>query len=52
VTPVQIALLIAGLALLVAAPVVVLTRRYVKYERRLAQGRRHLKPVWKPFWMN
>ena len=51
-TPVQMVLLIAGLALLVAAPVAVLTRRYVKYERRLAQGRRNLKPVWKPFWMN
>jgi hypothetical protein len=52
VTPVQIARLIAGLALLAAAPVVVLTRRYAKYECRLAQSRRNLKPVWKLFWMN
>lgn len=39
-------------AVLLIAAVVWLTLRYLRYERRLARGRRNLKPVWKPFWMN
>ena len=43
---------LAGAALLLAVAVVWLSLRYLRYERRLARGRRKLKPVWKPFWMN
>jgi len=45
-----------GIILLLAlvgaiAVVSVLTVRYIKYRHALACGRRHLKPVWRPFWM-
>jgi hypothetical protein len=28
------------------------TLRYMRYRRAMTRGRRHLKPVQKPFWMN
>ena len=42
--------LIVLLAAAVAAGVV-LTRRFVGYQRALRFGRHHVKPVWKPFWI-
>ena len=51
-TSVHIVLVLAAMVLAIAIPVVVLTRRYTKYERRRARGARNLKPVRKPFWMD
>lgn len=48
----EIAVTVAALLAVLVAPVVILTIRYQRYADRLARGRRNLKPVWKPFWMN
>lgn len=46
-----------GVTLLVAlvagvAAVFILTVRYARYRDAVAHGRRHLKPVRRPFWMD
>jgi hypothetical protein len=46
-----------GVALLVAflgviTVVSILTVRYANYRSAVARGRRHLPPVWRPFWMD
>jgi hypothetical protein len=45
-----------GLTLLIAlvaaiAAVSVMTVRYARYRDAVARGRRHLKPIRRPFWM-
>lgn len=45
-----VTLLVALIA--VVAVVSILTVRYAKYREAVARGRRHLKPVRRPFWMN
>jgi Tfp pilus assembly protein PilE len=45
-----------GVALLVAliaivAVISILTVRYTRYRDAVARGKRHLKPVSRPFWM-
>lgn len=52
VTSNEIALTVAAVLAVLVAPVIILTIRYQKYAERLARGRRNLKPVWKPFWMD
>ena len=43
---------IVGVVLAVLiGPVAFLTWRYKRYEERRLRGKRHLKPVWKPFWL-
>ena len=51
VTSIEIAGIVAGVLAVLIAPVVFLTVRYKRYEERRLRGKRHLKPVWKPFWM-
>jgi hypothetical protein len=47
-----IIVILAGGALFIVLLMVFLTRRYLRYERRLDRGDRRVKRVWKPFWMN
>jgi len=51
VTSIEIAVIVAAVLAILIAPVVFLTWRYKRYEERRARGKRHLKPVWKPFWI-
>ena len=48
----DLALIILLTVILSIAAVSYLTLRYMKYRRALAHGRRHVKPVWRPFWMD
>lgn len=48
----DIAMLLLGLFALALAAVIYQTKRYADYRRALTRGRRNLKPVRKPFWMN
>ena len=50
-TSIVIAGIVAGVLAVLIAPVVFLTVRYKRYEERRLRGKRHLTPVWKPFWM-
>ena len=50
-TSFEIAVIVAAVLAVLVAPVVILTVRYKRYEERRLRGKRHLKPVWKPFWM-
>ena len=45
-----IVLLVLLIGAIVAASV--LTVRYSRYRHAVARGKRHLKPVWRPFWMD
>jgi len=51
VTSIEIAVIVAVVLVALIAPVVFLTVRYKRYEERRVRGKRHLRPVWKPFWM-
>lgn len=50
-TSIEKAVVVAAVIAFMVAPIVILTWRYKRYEDRRARGKRHLKPVWKPFWM-
>lgn len=50
-TSIEIAVIVAVVLVALIAPVVFLTVRYKRYEERRVRGKRHLRPVWKPFWM-
>lgn len=50
-TSIEIAVIVAAVLAVLIAPVAFLTWRYKRYEERRLRGKRHLKPVWKPFWM-
>jgi len=45
-----VALLVVSLAVITV--VSILTVRYANYRKAIARGRRHIPPVWRPFWMN
>jgi hypothetical protein len=45
-----VTLLVASLAVITV--VSILTVRYANYRNAIARGRRHIPPVWRPFWMN
>lgn len=50
-TRTTLAYLIIVLLFALAAAVVVLSRRFIAYDRKLRFGNHTAKPVWKPFWM-
>jgi hypothetical protein len=50
-TSIEIAGVVMAVVAVLVAPVAILTVRYKRYEERRARGKRNLKPVWKPFWM-
>ena len=51
-TSIEIAGIVAGVLAVLIAPVVFLTVRYKRYEEKRVRGKRHIKRVWKPFWMD
>ena len=50
-TSIEIAGAVMAVVAGLVAPVAILTVRYKRYEERRVRGKRHLRPVWKPFWM-
>jgi hypothetical protein len=50
-TSIEIAGVVMAVVAVLVAPVAILTVRYKRYEERRVRGKRHLRPVWKPFWM-
>ena len=48
----DLALVISLLLVAVVAYAITLSIRYRKYERTVRRGRRRVKPVRRPFWMN
>ena len=51
-TRADLALFLIVLLAFTLGVVVYHTARYLRYRRARTRGRRHLKPVRKPFWMN
>lgn len=49
---IDVALLIVLLMLCVGTYVVYCSARYLKYERAIRRGKRHVRRVPRPFWMS
>jgi len=50
-TRLDFAYLLAALLIGAVIVVVILSRRFSRYQRAIRHGQRDAAPVWRPFWM-